>query len=189
VLSTHCTAAGSASKVYGPSSRQRIPKKRENSAKSISRTGISSAESDQKLVVRGSNDVCCPSPSKTTSVGDTDRTRTSALGIKSANSKETKQRVVACVCQFLNISNASSDESFFLLLVWNFGFKLATFLAAKFRLQCQRPSQALLAMMNVDGRNYSARNAKHKPPSGAGASEKAFVNRVNRRICILMVRV
>lgn len=171
-MSNHCTDARSASKQYRPSPSKRIPKKRTNGARSILRNGISSADSDQKLAFRGSNETRCPSPSSSTLSGETETILASQLGTKSAISKETKKRVISCVCQFLNISNASADESFFLLLVWNFGFKLATFLAAKFRLKYQRPLQALLAMMSESGRNYSARSAKRKPLSNYPASSR-----------------
>lgn len=74
---------------------------------------------------------------------------------------------------FLNTSMASPiEERMFVLAVKNFGPKTAVTLAAKFHWKCQRPLQELRAAMNARGKNYSARSAKRKRPSGVAASSR-----------------
>ncbi len=173
----HCTEARSArnDRALSPADL-RIPKKRTNGARSTSRSGISSSSSSQNSTVTGSKDTVCPSPAISTLSGATDATVASQLGIQSDISRDANHKIVRCVCHFLNISNPSADESFFLLCVRDFGFKQATFLAAKFELQCQRPSRELLAMMNGRGRNYSARSAKRKRLSGSLAVSRKHLS-------------
>ena len=168
----HCTEANSASNENSLVARLRIPKKRQKRATSISRKGTSLAASDQKSISRGSNDTVCPSPVSSTRVGSASVTRASVLGTKSTIVSEKNHNPALCVCQFLNFSNASPDEIFFLLLVRNLGLKLSTFLAAKFELKYQRPLQALRAMMNESRRNYSEQNAKRKRPLSSPVSSR-----------------
>jgi len=170
VRKNQCTVASSASNINTPVSRRLIPKKSVYRSRSTLRSGISSAPSRQKSIDRGSNETSLPSIESSTSVSATDLIQASALGTKSAISSEINHNWLFCVSQFLRISNASSDEMTFLLWVRNFGFKLATFLAARFHLQCQRPSKALLAMMSECGRNYSEQSAKRKRPLGSPVS-------------------
>ena len=114
----------------------------------------------------------CPSPAISTLSGATDATVASQLGIQSDISRDANHKIVRCVCHFLNISNPSADESFFLLCVRDFGFKQATFLAAISQLQFQRPSRGSRARTNAPARNYSVRSAKRKPPSGSQVSSR-----------------
>ena len=138
-----CTIAFSTSNKGTSSSLLRIPKKRTKAAKSKSEMGMSSGPNSQN-----------------------------SIPFTSENLKETKQSGVLSFCHFLNVVNPTTDEIFFLLCVRGLGLKVATFLAAKFQMKCQRPLQALRAMMNARGRNYSVRNAKRKLPSGSSASSR-----------------
>lgn len=171
-MSNHCTEANSASNVKTPLLRLRIPKNRVKRARSISLSGISFASNLKNSNSLGSNETVRPSPVSSTALGETDVIHTSPLGTKSSISSEINHNGVLCVCQFFNISNPSSDEMTFLLWVRNFGLKLATFLAARFHLRHRRPLQALHAMMNESGKNYSARSAKRRPLSGALVSSR-----------------
>ena len=56
---------------------------------------------------------------------------------------------------------ASRDEVIFLLTARQFGIPIAKRLAAKFHWQCQRPLQALLAMMNERG-SFVSKHEKEK---------------------------
>jgi hypothetical protein len=63
----------------------------------------------------------------------------------------------------------SRDERMFLLESVG-GINRAIFLATIHRWKLRQPLQELLAAMSEFGRNYSARSAKRKRPSGAAAS-------------------
>jgi hypothetical protein len=58
-------------------------------------------------------------------------------------------KAVGKLLQLRNIENASSDELMFLAYIPVFGPTQAIALAAKLHLKCQRPLQALRAMMSV----------------------------------------
>lgn len=87
-------------------------------------------------------------------------------------SKLSKCNKALALSQSLNIFRASSDEMRFMEFYLSFGWKTATYLATKFHWKCQRPLQALRAMMNERGKNYSGKSAKRKRPSGSPASLK-----------------
>ncbi|SRR6266702_826696 len=85
---------------------------------------------------------------------------------------ETSHSVLLAVFQFFNVDNPSNHDAIFLLCARDFGLKTAEWLAAKFHWQCQRPLQALSAMLNGPGRNCNARSAKRKLLSGSPVSSK-----------------
>lgn len=170
-----CTIAFSTSNKGTSSSLLRIPKKRTKAAKSKSEMGMSSGPNSQNSIPCRSIGMIGSGSSSANNSSFTEVTvftRTSINANTSENLKETKQSGVLSFCHFLNVVNPTTDEIFFLLCVRGLGLKVATFLAAKFQMKCQRPLQALRAMMNARGRNYSVRNAKRKLPSGSSASSR-----------------
>jgi hypothetical protein len=79
---------------------------------------------------------------------------------------------VFSVLHALNVAHPTSEEAMFITVVKQHGFPAAEFAAAKLHWRCQRPLQALFAMMNAHGRNYSVRRVKHKLPLGPSASSR-----------------
>ncbi|SRR6266849_2349747 len=71
-----------------------------------------------------------------------------------------------------NSENASCDEQFIHPLIQVYGRETAEFLASRFGYSLQPPLPELPAGMNERGRNYSARSAKRKPPSGSSVSSR-----------------
>src|SRR2546426_10768707 len=67
---------------------------------------------------------------------------------------------------------ASVDECMFCLAVKQLGPREAMWLAAKFHWKCQRPLQALNAMLNGHGRSYTKQSAKTGQLSGESASSR-----------------
>ena len=74
-------------------------------------------------------------------------------------------------CLSLGIAE-SADEMLFVMWVKQLGLPEATKKAAKFRLQHQRPLQALREVLSESGRSCNAQNAKRKRPSGSPASSR-----------------
>src|SRR5712692_2452493 len=70
----------------------------------------------------------------------------------------------------LMTNRASSDEIVFIITAERFGLNAATDLAAKFQWQCQRPLQALLAMLSGFDKSYTKQSATRKPLSGSPVS-------------------
>src|ERR1700686_2994927 len=74
---------------------------------------------------------------------------------------------------FRNRDMASSrDELIFLRAAVSLGFTRAADLAAIHHWKCQRPLQALLAVLNESDRNCNVQSAKRKPLSGSSASSR-----------------
>ena len=67
----------------------------------------------------------------------------------------------------LMTKRASSDEIAFILTAERFGLEAATYLAAKFGWQCQRPLRALRAMVGERGRTYTDRGRKTRARLGS----------------------
>jgi hypothetical protein len=76
------------------------------------------------------------------------------------------------LCHALRIANPSSQEMRFIEFVITFDLNSARLIAAKLRLRCQRPLQALLSMMSERGKNYSVRSAKRKRPSNSATASR-----------------
>jgi hypothetical protein len=72
-----------------------------------------------------------------------------------------------------NCENASGNEQFIHPLILIFGRETAEFLAARFGWSLQLPLPESRATTNERGRNYSARSAKRKPPSGSSTSSRS----------------
>ena len=74
--------------------------------------------------------------------------------------------------QFSNIQNATPEEISFIHLTFLIGLLEAENLAAKLHWRCQRPLQALHAMMSVPAQNCNVQSAKHTPLSGSPVSSR-----------------
>lgn len=106
-----------------------------------------------------------------------DQTKLSALYSASKKTGDTpsgliSHKTVLDFHHFFDIENPSEDEIMFLLCLRDFGFSTATYLAARFHWQHQRPLRALLAMMYGRDKSYTKRSAAHKRPSSSRASSR-----------------
>ena len=72
----------------------------------------------------------------------------------------------------LMTNRASSDEIVFIITAEWFGLNAAIDLATKFHWRCQRPLQALRAMLSEPGKSYTKRSATRKLPLGSPASSR-----------------
>jgi hypothetical protein len=72
----------------------------------------------------------------------------------------------------VSFSTASLDELSLLSTVATVGLERAIDLASKHKWKCQRPLQALRAMMNGHGKSYTKQSAKTRQASGSPASSR-----------------